>query len=486
MDQIYKELLDSFEQIGEPDDKAEEFIDDIREDIEGLAKDYTEDESSEFRLSNILADDDYLLEELTDRVAYLNFVEANTGGKIAESGVSKEDLENAYLSVIDSLFELSKSITPLGGFGKDRLEAGLSLIRNFEDIYWPIATRIVPENAEAFSDLISDENYDDILVGRKRAIGALRHVDGKVCAAGAIVYTVFEGTQDSDPAFKLDWVEVHEDLRGKGIGNFLMAQFLELVLQREGTGAYVEFPIVQTQDEAEREALDVLGNFLDSWGFAFSILDSGDFVIKISEVKDNKYFEKRSLKGKSLYALGAKGADLLRDFFDSMDNDHDEDIKALPYDYFDPDVSSVILEGGKIRSVFLVHRMKNGNYRYEALRGDKKNISNDAIDLLALAYKACVSVEDDDNMIYGSFDSEEGFEMIKKLVPSGRMLMKFRGVMFPPEPEEVITSEEWDTFRETAGFSNEKIPEKGLDDDGIGKKELAKILKMTKGYLSQE
>ena len=96
MDQIYKELLDSFEQIGEPDDKAEEFIDDIREDIEGLAKDYTEDESSEFRLSNILADDDYLLEELTDRVAYLNFVEANTGGKIAESGVSKEELENAY------------------------------------------------------------------------------------------------------------------------------------------------------------------------------------------------------------------------------------------------------------------------------------------------------------------------------------------------------------------------------------------------------
>ena len=169
-----------------------------------------------------------------------------------------------------------------------------------------------------------------------------------------------------------------------------------------------------------------------------------------------------------------------------MDNDHDEDIRALPYDYFDPDVSSVILEGGKIRSVFLVHRMKNGNYRYEALRGDKKNLSNDAIDLLALAYKACVSVEDDDNMIYGSFDSEEGFEMIKKLVPSGRMLMKFRGVMFPPEPEEVITSEEWDTFRETAGFSNEKIPEKGLDDDGIGKKELAKILKMTKGYLSQE
>jgi len=51
---------------------------------------------------------DQIYKELTDRVAYLNFVEANTRGKIAESGVSKEDLENAYLSVIDSLFELSK------------------------------------------------------------------------------------------------------------------------------------------------------------------------------------------------------------------------------------------------------------------------------------------------------------------------------------------------------------------------------------------
>ena len=180
MDQIYKELLDSFEQIGEPDDKAEEFIDDIREDIEGLAKDYTEDESSEFRLSNILADDDYLLEELTDRVAYLNFVEANTGGKIAESGVSKEDLENAYLSVIDSLFELSKSITPLGGFGKDRLEAGLSLIRNFEDIYseW-FAVKLksdILENMKDYEREVENLRYFNILTDTIKISHGVRRI----------------------------------------------------------------------------------------------------------------------------------------------------------------------------------------------------------------------------------------------------------------------------------------------------------------------
>ena len=61
---------------------------------------YITDEGYEDNLRNILEEDDYLTEELVDKLSVLNILEG-----AAEGEVSKSDIEQAYLSVIDTFFD---------------------------------------------------------------------------------------------------------------------------------------------------------------------------------------------------------------------------------------------------------------------------------------------------------------------------------------------------------------------------------------------
>lgn len=465
--------------------------DDIGEVLNAMLDEYVNDEEYEDNLRNILEDDDYLTEELIDKIAFLNFLVAAPEGEF-----SKEETEHAYLSVIDSFFELSKLISPLNGFGRDRLEAGLSLIRQFEEQYWPISTRIVPENVSAFSELISIEHYEDIMAGRKSAIGALRHVGEEVYAAGAIVYSVYD-EPDEYPLVNVDWIMVHDSLREQGVGNFLMAKVIELALMLNadnknagneegihknesdalGEETYaddeaaisVELPVRQADDYEELEQIDVTENFFDSWKFGFSMNYSSGFMITLSDVGESEVVTrtKKSNKNgvKSLNELGDRGTDMLKSFFKKHNQSYDADIAALPYGFFDPDVSCVTLSGSEITSVLLFHRFENGDYRYEAFRCiDDKSVT-ELPKMITRAYEEAVAREDGDHMITGSFDSEEGYDIAGKFIPGARLPMVYRGIMYPPY--EVITSEEWGELRLEAGFSNDKIPEDELTDEDI-------------------
>ncbi|MBR1567366.1 MAG: GNAT family N-acetyltransferase [Lachnospiraceae bacterium] len=445
---------------------------DIRAEINAILDAYITDEAYEDDLRNILEEDDYLTEELVDKIAYLNLLEAAPEGEIP-----MEDTEQAYLSVIDSFFELSKMISPMNGFGRDRLEAGLSLIRQFEERYWQIATRIVPENAEAFSELISVEHYEDILAGRKQAIGALRHIGDEVYAAGAVVYSVYDDPKD-EPYVTVDWVMVHEDMRGQGIGNQLMAQVIDIALtlaridrdnelsEKEEASILVELPVRQAEDEEELRVMDTVENYFDSWKFGFTMDYSSRFIIKLSDVGESdviKGMKDSATNGvKSLGKLRS-GAEILKEFFKKQDQSFDAGLAALPYDYFDPDVSCVTLSGKELHSILLFHRFDNGDYRYECFRCMDDEDSADLPKLITYAYEAAIRREDGDHMISGSFVSEEGYDTAGRLIPNARVPMIYRGVMYPPD--EIITSGEWGELRIKAGLSNDKIPEEELADE---------------------
>ena len=426
------------------DDKILTMSDEIGAVMNKMLDEYITDEEYDDNLNNILDDDEYLTEELIDKIAFLNFVESAPEGEF-----SKEEIEHIYLSVIDSFFELSKLISPLNGFGKDRLEAGLSLIKQFEERYWPVATRIVPENVDAFSELIPIEHYEDIIAGRKRAIGALRHVGDEVYAAGAICYSVYD-EPDDDFVVNVDFIMVHNELREQGVGNFLMAQLIEAA---NGAVITVELPVRQTEDEDELRELDIMENYFDSWKFGFSMTYSSRFIIKLSDLGESEVIKRgKNIKIKEVKSLKDldNGADMLRLFFKKRNQSYDVDIAALPYDYFDQDVSCVTLSGKDICSVLLFHRFEDEDYRYEAFRYiDEKHIT-DLPRLIIHAYEKASGREDGDHMISGTFDSEESYDAAGKLLPNARIPMVYKGVMYPPK--EVITSEEWGELRLEAGF----------------------------------
>ena len=154
---------------------------------------------------------------------------------------------------------------------------------------------------------------------------------------------------------------------------------------------------------------------------------------------------------------------MLRLFFKKRNQSYDTKITALPYDYYDRDVSCVTFMNEEISSVLLFHRSENGDYRYIACRGlDGENIKG-VPEMIAYAYAAAAGREDGDHMISGYFESEEGYDIAGKLIQNARVPMTYRGIMYPPR--ELITSEEWGQLREKAGLSNDK-----LSDDEINEK----------------
>ena len=458
---------------GNVDPATEELTEELQK---GIVKELTEaleDENSDNRLDNILLDDDHLLEQLTDQLAILNVFEAAAGGKLQNGGedgdseVSKEELEVAYLSVLDTLFKLSKLMNPLSGVGRDRLETGISMLREFEKLYWPLATKITKDNIESFRAFLPVEQYEEIAAGYKNAIGALRHVDGKLCAAGAIVYAVPFANTEGDPTFELEWIWVHEGLREQGIGDFLMAELLALALQVEESEIRATLPVQSfpEEDEEETEEAAALYNFLDDWGFGFSLLSGSRFAVEISDLKGS-LVDMESDGPMSLKDLGENGPILLHSFLKKVEDTVLPDLLEKNYSWFDPDLSCVILKNGEIKTALLLHSFPGGDVRYEALRSLEKTEPLEAAELGRFAYSAHKALTGTEGNFYGEFGSEEGIKTAAKLMPKARSPLLYLGVL--GYDEEAFTTEEWDKLREEAGLSGDMIPEEGLGGEEPG------------------
>lgn len=478
---FYEEIMEDLSFYGKepkPDKAVEKLAAEIRKELEETMELYAEDHPEEFDLDEILRFDDALLEELVDRVAYVNILEKVIAGDYKASKIPAEDFERAYLNVIDTMFELSKSISPLAGFGKDRLDAGCELLMNFAGIYWPLETIITSDNIEAFEDYIPGEYYDDVVMGRKHAIGALRHIEGDVCAAGAIVYTIYEASEYEPRSITVNHIQVYEGMRGQGIGNSLMGRLAGLAAQQEETLIFVDVPIRQYENEKERDEEAVLENFLDGWGFSFSPVISADFAVKPSECDTKKLLKFGRLDAVPLRELGDDRAGLLGEFLNDTNNHMEGHV--FPFEMYDQDVSSVVIAGGRIRSALLFRRFENGTYRCEGLR-PAKNAGEDLLGLIACSLEEWSAFGDENDFVIGTFDSEEAMETVRRFIPSAHVFLKFRGVMPWPDADEVLTEEDWSRLREAIGLSDDKIPAEGLDDASMGKEEIKLIREAVKG-----
>lgn len=405
-------------------------------------------EISEKDLSDILREDDALLDDLADKTEALERVL----DAAAVGNASEEDIEWTYLSLINTLFQLSKPVNPLDGFGKDRLLAGISILEYFEKHLWPVSTKITAENAGAFRQFIPEEHFDDVVVGRKQAIGALRRIDNLSCAAGAVVCSV--NREEETPVLRLEWIEVHENLRQQGVGNMLMALLLEPFVRSGDVTLVTELPIVK-QDEEDQAEEEILENFLESWKIEFAVTSGRRFILNLSSLARNPKINNASFDGTyPLSELEIRGESMVRSFFRRQNNPYDSEFLSLPFSFFDPEVSTCIAENGSISALFLVHRFEDGNYRYEALRCQYGQEGDELPKLLRCAY-AGLKERGGRGRIYGFFDSEEGRDAVTELIPEIAFPMMFSGALTPPE--EVITTEMWDELRREAGFSDDKI-----------------------------
>lgn len=429
---------------------------------------YITDDMYEDNLRNILEEDEYLTQELVDKICFLNVIEGSPRGTF-----SKEEIEHVYLSIIDSFFELSKEISPLAGFGKDRLLAGLDIIKEFEKDHWPLSTQITKENTSAFSELIPMEHFEDIVAGRKHAIGALRCVGDEMYAAGVIVYSAFDEDGDS-PSINVDWIETHESLRARGVANFLMALLLEIAYFSDDNvyELTVSIPVSIADNEEELQNIDAAENFFDSWKFGFLMSFRPDFVISFSDLKKSDVFPKRirtiDANTKNLSELGRGAEILLSDFFSQVGSVSEGVVNPISFKSIDPDVSFVTILDGQIASAILFKKLQNGDYRFEGFFYKDKNRIMDLTRLLPALYIAADKKERD-FLITGRFRTEEGVEIATKMLPCLHVPMVYQGSM--SIPKDYFSSDEWGKLREMAGFSNGLIPDEELSEDEIAKQD---------------
>ena len=435
-DEMDLELKELYDFINEEDDF--EIDDDVREAAEEMSEifepafaDYVKERLD---IPTLLREDDELLEQLVDKISYINLYEISEEADL-------EGTEGLYTSLIDTCIELSKTIDPMTGFGRDRLEAALSIIAGFEKENWPLMTLITPGNASVFQDMIPEEHYDDIIIGRKRAMGAIRLSDEKSCAAGVIVYHIEENEEVN---VRLDWIYVSQDFREMGIGNMMMAKLIEFTLDIDEAAIFLSVDAPRLSDDESKEEFAVLTNFFDSWRFDFSMSIGRKFFIKVSDQDDNSHL-KGSVSGvQSLNALGGDGKKLVSAFFKKLDNDYDESIITAPYSFFDPEVSCAIVENGEIKALLLLHRFSYGDYRYEALRSLPGYDPSSVLKLFRFAYQIILKNKDVKSTIFGTFESEEGRDLVNRVFPDGITTMQFAGYLAQSHPEDIVTSEDWE------------------------------------------
>ena len=469
MDKIADQLMEWVNE--EEPESADEEVLKLAEEKTAYFREFVKahEDNYENSIMGLLTEDDYLLEELTDKLAMANLIELDEETDLYVT-------ERTYLSLIDTCFETAKILNPMDGLGRDRLEAGLGILDGFEKEYWPLLTGITAENAEAFYDLIPDEHYDDILEGRKNAIGAVRLENGKATTAGVAVYSIQE---DTATYLKLDWIYVAEDLRQHGVGNMLMAKLLETAFTFENCTPVLDINMPGiTEDEdkdKDKEAFAVLANFLDSWKFDFDVDTGTNFFFRVSDKENNAFLKGTTSGVKSLTEMGADAEKLVKSFINKLDSDYDETIKETSFSFFDPDVSCGIVEDGELTAILLLHKYKNNDYRYEALRFSQGYDTEAFKKLVRYAYCAMLRKADTESIVFGEFESMEGFEMVKEVFPAVRTMLLFHGELRAPMPEEVITSEQWDELRQKAGFSDDKLPEGDISEEDFSKENMDKL-----------
>ncbi|MBR4542979.1 MAG: hypothetical protein IKO53_02075 [Lachnospiraceae bacterium] len=420
-----------------------------REIFGNLMEAYNKDEEAD--IVGSLPEDARLLTELAEKKA--------AALRLEEEDAIPKELEHAYTDYLDAYFKAAKVINPLGGFGKVRLERALGILRGFEDKHWPLMTRITNDNIKSFRNLIPDEQYDDIVAGRKRALGALRMKNGRRCCAGAAVYRVEAQTITALPVIRLDWIYVPNDFREQGVANMLMAELVGLALQDDEAFLSVNMNIPDDSDKEVKEESVALEAFIRSWNFRLRVDTGRVFFIRLSSLKDNKYLKDQAEGVRSLAELGSSGRDMVQRFFRNRNKDYDEGIRVFSYehyDFFDPDVSGAIVNGGIITALFLVHRYPNGNYRYEVMRCSHNTDPVIFLQLMRHGYHQALRKGDGSGMFFGAFESAEGYMTTAKMIPDTMILTQLAGTIMPPRSKETVSYADWAKLKKAAGHSEDE------------------------------
>ena len=340
---------------------------------------------------------------------------------------SRKTIEQFYEYKMDILYNLAYIIHPLTIYGRQCLEKAEAVRHDFEELVGVYTTRVTASNVDVFLPLLTADMAEDIRTGRREALGAIRCKDSKKdrrpYAAGILAYYVDTAFSAEDPVLRIEWLFVHEDFRGRGVSDSLIA---ELVYQMHVTGIEATAVSLVVGDSWE----PAIGSVFARWKFEFEPQMDPDTYIRIGDLTDLTQIGEFASHAKPLSSMSAKEAGFLQANALTRD-EYRGYIRNLikDPDYFDMDLSCYVGKKSNPNGLMLVHRTPSGMLRVEYISlgssSDTKVIPVMAAFVLYTAHEKRYL----DSAVDFPIQMDEFERLMEKIVPRQRGAFMVTGIL---------------------------------------------------------
>ena len=296
----------------------------------------------------------------------LEFIDARIAQQKSEFGIegmNREEIEISYALKMDLLYHLAFGIHPLTSYGKKCLFEATRVRHEFEETVGGYTTRITPKNISIFTPVLSEDMKEDIITGRREAIGAIRAKGIKTYGAGALVYYLDSDDTMEDSILRIEWLYVHPDFRGRRIADSLIAEVV-YQMQKNSISAITASFIVGDSWEP------VMGNVFSHWKFMFGAQMEPDTIVRMADVKNLdeilKFYEKYGKYAVPLSKMDNSNLTALleRELHRNKYRGYLWGQTKSPT-YFNRDLSCYMGNPGSPDGILMVHRIPSGTYRVE-------------------------------------------------------------------------------------------------------------------------
>ncbi len=314
-----------------------------------------------------------------------------------KEGEDREPAEIIYDKSIRIIYGMAGRFHPLSQYGKKMLNAAIVYRQKFEKSVGPMISTITKNNINLFRTVLPVDLYEDIVVGRRRALGAIRTIKGKTYGVAAIAYYQDRIETYEDPILRIDWLYVNEKFRGRGLSYFLLGELLYQV-SKSGIAA------VSAEFESGGEYNYLLGYILGTWRFEFGTGLSTTSVIRLGDITG---FSKISSKIKGVQTLASlddiSREKLITTAFRKFG--YRGYLANVPFEYIDPETSCFLETPETVSALLIAHKLPSGMVRaeYEGLSNDQDS----AVRVVCKFLESASLIYDDDDIIDIPIDSEE-------------------------------------------------------------------------------
>lgn|GEM_PF-3100270 len=350
----------------------------------------------------------------------------------------REEAEGAYCYKIGLLLSVARRFHPFSPYGLKFLKDAVTCRQEFEELVGPLITPITGNNIDLFATVLNEDLREDILSGRRNAIGALRTRRGTIYGVGILAWHMepefMEGKQ-----LIIDWLFVNSRFRQRQVAHQLMGEFLFRVAATGGTHVTAEF----SDQIPEKQTMAYIMN---AWQFELAAGIDRDAVIKVGNVTGYTVIEKNKKGACSLSSLDNKKGNALvysalRDF------GYEGFLFRVSDDYIDREHSYYMKKGDSVISMIVMHKTPSGMLRTEylgAMPGQEESIHT----VLSAMLESAVLTGPDDMLVMVPVDAEETGEYLAEICPKQFGMYLVAGTLEKPAEYMNATYEEMEALFE--------------------------------------